>query len=83
MNKPYTQTEDSDSGLYVSMVTDCSIPDDELAYGCNNCLNGMSFADDNDEAFFALSDEWWDLGDSGCLCPACADLADRATDEAK
>jgi hypothetical protein len=73
MNKPYVATEDSDSGLYVSMVTDCSIMPDDLAYGCNNCLNGMSFADDDYDTNSAIISEWQDLGDSGALCPACAD----------
>lgn len=70
MNKPYVSTDDpSDSGLYVSMVSDASILPEDLIVGCNDCWNGLSDDDMNQGSNLWL--DWEDLGDSGVLCPAC------------
>lgn len=71
MERPYTPTLESVTQWHVSMVTDCPVQPDELAYGCNDCFNGLSFADEANDANWPLVDKWQDLGDSGVLCPAC------------
>lgn len=74
MEKPYVECTESASGLHVSMVDDMSIMPDDLAYGCNECYNGLSWKDERETS---IADEWQDLGDNGVLCPACKDPEDE------
>lgn len=73
MDKPYVSIQDETHGMHVSMITDEAIMPDELSVGCNDCFNGLSLKDCDTEEAIKLLFEWQDLGDSGCLCPACKD----------